>query len=79
MKPTEEVRRYWREGRTRRYGIAHPETQARKEALIFLSKKQGLTEGAEQNEALEQTLDRIRALLSGESVDVVEVKRRGGE
>ena len=78
MKPTEEVRRYWREGRTRRYRIAHPETQARKEVLVFLTKKQTLTEGRETNEALEQTLDKIRALLTGESVDVIETKRRAG-
>ena len=76
MKPTDEIRQYWREGRTRRYNAAHPERFVRKEAISFLSKKEALTEGEDSTELLEETLNKIRAILTGESVDEIDARRR---
>lgn len=70
-----ELNTYWREAKRRQY-MNVPEWQAKKALRTFLTKKEALTEGEDMKEALEETLCKIRAILTGESVDELEAHRR---
>ena len=70
------INQYWREQANKKYARNHPEVPVRKEALAFLTKKEAMGIDEDSTELLNETLNKIRAILTGESVDELEAHRR---
>lgn len=74
------IHRYWREKKVGVYQRI-PTALIRDEVKGYLTKKEALseTQQGEENELLNSLIDNIKAILTGEGVEVIKAKRRAGE